>query len=1354
MSNGITPSSSSSSLLQTGSVDDLASSQESPSMSSTTSGATYLKVNSEFKVGSKKYEVTISKGNIFLKPKGVRAYLRSTEPVELNQKVEDHRQIQSGILMCTDIQANIRLRYLPAKDVSDYAQIHILSFVSNSDLIDYFYSKKTSKLSSEESKKFVELIYQLPAERIIDLTADLIESTKHRVTPLEPLADCLRLFISTLPKELMEKLYLEVDVNLIPQTLWEPQKIKSLECILKNAQFTQVCNLPAEKFAETCNLLTENLTSPSCAVYLLLARLKMEYEIAPPDDNLCLSAANTELCSSNEYILDIILKNSSKELPGKDEDEDEDEGFAEIEAQSIDKVQAQKNELLIETPNPQTSNDILSWKSPSIDITKLTDQLHFSEQTEMKAIIDFSMNHPRLEPLLTLIKAKANCISRYSQLIAECYFGQLFKQPTKVLPITNSASVDIMFAGVDKQYIRNTFFPALLNSQPSSEKNECILRVITTPDSHLLYFLDHLPTESAIRLCHIINNLSYSEQNRLLARYLPEHLISNLPNKASQEKEKVRTIVNISLLLSAPLSPDVKQSLLTQIAEYNPENIIYLARHLPQYALSDFFESIVDDEMRALLFDRLYPNNKSDFEAFLSLTRRYLSSPLEPSLKKKFINNIQCQHLIQLVKHLSRNENEELLSYLDKKQHKRVLQALLPESPETNESEFCELLNALPINSIKLMYQKLSGLPEPSKILFSPDLSEETRVWLTTLIPPDLAQILIFSESDDIDKLPPRLVMQLNRKLSFGVWTDIYDDIKDEHKHLWVDFVSLEQTKQWLSDTERKKEIEVFLELPAARSIDFLTHINPHYIAKELLTVSPDKIAMCILKLAPHSSCLELLVEMKLQDSPKGNLEKVFDKLREILETKDKVKQEAIEAESKKVVSKTASVTKVDWESSLNTLKEFLNQWCAEKSNTDSQQLRLDTSPKVREVSKILATFKNIKYHEKGIHLANIRYQSELQTMANQYQQRGIKRDVWSFKNNNRREKNLPFVFHADLSGLCPTLNEPLQSTPQIPFPGTHKEVKCVDSQSILFQSKTRKSSKTIGADFTESSYIAQRQLLINLISQAAAKKSNISSISPGLIGIQPADNTLVVARGQQDLYHAFKNTTAIPLVAFRPPCFDLSTMHSLGYFIGDIKAENFIYQELAISRDGLLHRLPQPQLKYIDLQSLYCTTYPNPPKTSINYPTEYSICGTYGYAPVDLLLLSNESKLLNEHGCCILKAKDEYAFLITLLESVSTEFRALLKEQFDLASSIDKTELLRRLRQPNSNDNLQAFRVGILSAFSPMSEENQVIADLINKLILPKYTTLIEQFLQDPITYPLPSDISLYDVINWNAEL
>ena len=203
--------------------------------------------------------------------------------------------------------------------------------------------------------------------------------------------------------------------------------------------------------------------------------------------------------------------------------------------------------------------------------------------------------------------------------------------------------------------------------------------------------------------------------------------------------------------------------------------------------------------------------------------------------------------------------------------------------------------------------------------------------------------------------------------------------------------------------------------------------------------------------------------------------------------------------------------------------------------------------------------------------------------------------------------------------------------------------------------------------------------------------------------------------------------------------------MNFLEYFLCDIKPGNFIFFEIVTAPNGLLHRLSTPRLQYIDLQHMCCTK-----TTVIGKP--YNACGTPYYSTLKLLYL--EYMPLKDRTPLKLKAKDEYALFMSILHSVSTEFRQLYREQqLKLTEELVKAGDALEFNQPLTAK-AAPFMNGILLQLSQKQTEQNILRSLVIALIKPQHLSLVFDFLADPYENPLPNTIGLYDVINWNVTL
>ena len=621
-------------------------------------------------------------------------------------------------------------------------------------------------------------------------------------------------------------------------------------------------------------------------------------------------------------------------------------------------------------------------------------------------------------------------------------------------------------------------------------------------------------------------------------------------------------------------------------------------------------------------------------------------------------------------------------------------------------------------------------MPHLITLLYKHDLKEEVQHKITALITSGQAYYFILNNINAIYKLNNRALTQLNRKLNFEDWKSIAEKLETKSLYLWVDFLSFEQLYYLQSNlTQNKIDFKkILIKLEPNRFGDLLIHFDLKNLAKLFIALPAKTAAQFISKQCLNGRIIQLLIYVTYvahTSDRQSLLNNIFEQL------------------------EFTRVKKDLWRQLRNDLQEHLFMiFDIQLRRTGEVEKKKDS---IKRSTQILALLQDFDFDKSGIQHSWGKYKQKLVRAREEATTRSGSsiaktRAVLSWENEKRKLKNLPFVYHSDLTGLTPTIVEPTKKASlsvQKAIHGAIKVVSHIDDQSMTFLEKN--TANTI----SEQTYITQRTVLQNLITQVKSKFGRgLTSVTPSLLGIQPENGKLIVACGGFSLA-MLQSSCEIEFSKniFYSPCSDLKKMHQLNFYIRDIKPGNLIYKDTVTSSEGYIQRLPRAQLKFIDFETLCCTRPELCSHDSQATEVPYSFGGTFWYSTlVHICLLNQDTALQTPQQ---LKAKDEYAFLITLLESISYNFRKIKKLQF----KNDKIEG-KMLTDFAKNDSvpckeLEPYMHGVLTVLKTSSDKDAVIL-LLNQLIKPQAHQRIINFLYDPSANPLPEGVYLYDLINW----
>ena len=828
-----------------------------------------------------------------------------------------------------------------------------------------------------------------------------------------------------------------------------------------------------------------------------------------------------------------------------------------------------------------------------------------------------------------------------------------------------------------------------------------------------------------------------SVSNLLISRLTPTFVLDKTKhlqdkNLRKKERELVNTQLDtLAMFFTAPINNETKRLLIRSVFVTYECNLWYIASHLPKYALNDFFNCMEDKQQIFLknwfIFLKEHPSQ------YIESMNHYFCTSCVPNIKKEIVKLSTDRDLSELVEVLPSSSTNELLSYTCDASHREILRLLLDQYPQHDENEFIKLINLLPSSSIQLLYQHFKPLPTVATLL-NKNLKQETEYNLVIQLTDEEAIELLQADIQLIEKLRPKTLMQLNRKMSFDDWKAIASQLSTEKLHLWVDFVSYEQAMHWNLKSQRKHTIQLLVEFDADRCCDLITHVSKDKLVSDLLLIPEVNAARCIQKLCLDYRCIDILIKLVNQAHSYTKVKNITSQL----EFSDQP-HEACPKLSKSLFDELIAL--------YQHLAGCQNGWyCAQ-----TKQL---TEP----LAKTLALLQGFKFNDSKLKIIWQKRQDRItdllasHNLAKNTNKLKLNRAVVLWENEHRKAQGQPYKFHTDVSGAIPTITEPMDLTTSNQAErmlGANKVAVQADSQSITFQP----TNSATDSFMTKRDYIYHREIIRQLfVDLNQSYQLEPKSICTGLLGILPIDGKLVVAHGGISLKQEISDTKSqyiVPLYVFMGPCRDLKLINSVGYFLGDIKPENFVIKDCVVSRDGQRHRLAAIQLKYIDIGSICCTRSMQSTGSLFFMGNPYQKCGTFVYSTLKHIYLKMRPSDLQTSDQ--LKAKDEYAFLLTMMVSMSTKFRGILHEIFtskkftreEISAFVDTGK--------TSNTELDKFQYGILTVLHGSQYKTNIVIQVIKKLIKPEYQMVITDFLKDPSDYPLPIDINLFDVINWN---
>ena len=972
------------------------------------------------------------------------------EVIKCETLTKEKQRLVVALLINEQTPLDVKRRYLMSHTFEETLKNQIIRYLSNDDIFSLF--KKYSDIFGETSscRDFVNLISSLPQERTASLVHDLIKQYQST----EELSICftysnLRLFLSTLPILVSAQFHLAIKPRDIPKLLWTNGATITVEDVIHSTQMMALLTyLPADTLAQLISKVPIELQQA-----LLVTRFGLETGAIDPIKTL---EPSDELCHS---LLSIQQQTET------DTGSFENITLDEIEPEITTDINIPP--VSIEIPTPTLADRIWQCRGSHLSIRNIVNALKNSDKRSMELILRYSLDDQAFEPLTSLIHGKAKCVTSHSDLIIECCSDRLLDLSNELLQtfllLTTDESLLTLLVRIpykqlmslletEKSPLLTHTIPRFLSSQLTVHVKAKIICIFNDKDTSLIFFLLKKLPQNAIS--DLYNLFETPVQKQMLQNLLPQNPKNDL----------VAFVKLVSTFLCSSFKPTLKKMFILEIEDKDRTLTEYLAQHLPRFALTDFFDPL-DEGFQTQILQRLLPNKPSrDLALFTATVDRYLSSTVAPSVKIKLLEVIPTTPLLlHLVKKLPRSTRFELLSLIDKQRHKEILVGLITFDPVKNVTAFALVLNLLPCTSIELLNKEFSQLPASITLLQHDQLTAIPKCQITTWMKPREVETLLRVVPDLINRLEPKVVMQLNRKLNFKQWKHISESINDTDLHLWVDFLSLMQMTTWKLKTNRKREIALLHEFDSARCIDFLTHIDLQEVAINLLHESPERAALFIKKICLHSYCLTLLILITKVENNDAKLMGIFEHFTFI-----QIKQEK-------------------WADQRKQLLLALKELSLLPTDEDCEDRKRNS----KIASKIIASQQDFKFEDTKLELTLKIHRERLQAKRELYEKQNVDirncRAVHQFTSERRKQRQLPYKFYSDLTGLYPTLAEPIQPATKkeiTTMTGSFKKLVCADSQNLSFRAVD-----TIFLEgMTKRDFVIQRQLLSQLLNDVKEK--------------------------------------------------------------------------------------------------------------------------------------------------------------------------------------------------------------------------------------------------------------------------
>ncbi len=363
--------------------------------------------------------------------------------------------------------------------------------------------------------------------------------------------------------------------------------------------------------------------------------------------------------------------------------------------------------------------------------------------------------------------------------------------------------------------------------------------------------------------------------------------------------------------------------------------------------------------------------------------------------------------------------------------------------------------------------------------------------------------------------------------------------------------------------------------------------------------------------------------------------------------------------------------------------------------------------------------------------------------------------------------KNNDTTYYHCNESIHPPMRSPSEAVSrEVPeTSGAHKKVTSSDGKYISLLSEIKvwdkktnnyvKKPKPVTENYTP----AQIELFeLMRTSKIPAEKC---AICPGTLGIWIADGEMIAADAGTDLSNLLKNGKLIDDISqLRSLCETIDLAHQHGFYFRDLKPSNILYKEfnyLIENGKAKKVKLSTPKLTIIDLDDL-CRINVIKNGNTLSHKVvgiKDKYCGTSRYITHDLL-----KKRLSE-GPEWLLAADRYSMCLTMLSVLDNRIYEVPKAPREFSQNskyyLDDTEQV-ELRYPSSDRAVNrpknmSFTLGHINKHSIPPEHRLIVEKVIKKYVKTTYQKQVISFLDNPVKYCLPEDLTLVEIFNWQAD-
>ena len=276
------------------------------------------------------------------------------------------------------------------------------------------------------------------------------------------------------------------------------------------------------------------------------------------------------------------------------------------------------------------------------------------------------------------------------------------------------------------------------------------------------------------------------------------------------------------------------------------------------------------------------------------------------------------------------------------------------------------------------------------------------------------------------------------------------------------------------------------------------------------------------------------------------------------------------------------------------------------------------------------------------------------------------------------------------------------------------------------------------------------RKICSSINAALSEKRECGRSFATGLIGIRDR-GAIYAASGGESVTDYLSKGKPLPITAFKPACIDLTQLHKHAIFHRDIKSGNFLVKTSYKNLNGDAIPIPPEELvvKYIDIDGAYSDDFGDV-MNRVYTPSHtcQKLLSAQRQAGKNLLeaqsknckqLLAIRSSELKR----ILRQADLYSMIITIFMAVTPN-----SEEVDLTCGKNKPYPIGFF---SNGFDQNIGKVNPCKKGISQDARCMFIAFVREHIPNQKLRVLVSKFMNDPIRNPIPDNISLSMIFDWN---